>query len=212
MDTDCLETPHSLTESDMPGMHYPRSCRSVLALGVAEGLETTNLDQDSAIDKGWVVGFVDAEGCFSIHLQDRDRHEGACVHRRKGTGIGVSHAFAVVQGAKSAESLHELRRFFGVGDVYVNRRFDNHKEDMYRYNVTRREHLLGSVIPFFKQHPLLSPKRLDFEKFERCLRMMEAKRHLTSDGLIEIARIAETMNRCVPLRGLIESVQTRTQR
>jgi hypothetical protein len=44
------------------------------------------------------------------------------------TGYQVSHEFAVTQGAKSVGCLHELREFFGVGQVLVNQRTDNHTE------------------------------------------------------------------------------------
>jgi hypothetical protein len=44
------------------------------------------------------------------------------------------------------------------------------------------------------QHPLLTTKRHDFEAFAKCLRLIDAGAHLETAGLIEIARITETMN------------------
>ena len=69
--------------------------------------------------RGWVIGFVDGEGCFSIGLVRQPRPSG-----RRGymTGYQVSHDFVVTQSASSADCLQELREFFGVGQVYVNRR------------------------------------------------------------------------------------------
>jgi len=60
----------------------------------------------------------------------------------------VSHEFAVVQGARSINTLKALKSLFKVGAIYINRRHDNHKEDLYRYSVTRREDLLRVIIPF----------------------------------------------------------------
>jgi hypothetical protein len=151
--------------------------------------------QERLIDTGWVVGFVDGEGCFSIGLtRQPDRAN------RKGyrTGFQVSHDFVVTQGAKSVGVLHELQAFFGVGRVYLNSRHDNHREHLYRYSVCRRSDLLSVVIPFFRRHPLRSAKQRDFEGFARCVELMGDHRHTTVAGLIEIVQIMQTMNRQKP--------------
>jgi LAGLIDADG endonuclease len=101
----------------------------------------------------------------------------------------------VTQGARSIECLKELCEFFKVGQVLVNQRYDNHTENLYRYVVRRRTDLLETVIPFFQQYPLRSSKRDDFSKFAQVVNMVANGQHLTREGLIEIAQIAETMNR-----------------
>jgi LAGLIDADG endonuclease len=144
---------------------------------------------------GWITGFVDGEGCFSINfIRQPDRRA------RKGyrTGFQVGHEFAVTQGAKSVDSLHAFVEFFGIGDVYQNTRYDNHKEHLFRYCVRRRVDLVGTIIPFFTRYPLQTSKQGDFQKFAECLRRMETGVHLTMDGLIGIIAIAETMNHCKP--------------
>ena len=50
-------------------------------------------------------------------------------------------------------------------------------------------------MPFFKEHPLRTVKRQDFEWFALVLQMMEEGAHLTKAGLADIAFITETMNR-----------------
>ena len=99
------------------------------------------------------------------------------------------------QGASSVACLEELKRFFGVGYVYGNRRHDNHREHMHQYMVSDRWDLRETIVPFFEEHPLRSAKRADFEKFASVLDMMEAGAHLTREGLVRIAEITETMNR-----------------
>src|SRR5712691_6473041 len=88
--------------------------------------------QERLIKTGWVIGFVDGEGCFSIGLirqPDRGNRKGCK------TGFQVFHEFAVTQGAKSVSCLEELRAFFKVGQVTINRRKDNHKEPLHRFVV-----------------------------------------------------------------------------
>ena len=95
-------------------------------------------------------------------------------------GFQVSHDFVVTQNASSVESLYELREFFGVGQVYVNRRSDNHREHMHRYvRVHADSDLLGTIIPFFRQYPLRTAKRYDFEKFAYCVELMAGGRSST---------------------------------
>ena len=147
--------------------------------------------QERLIETGWVVGFVDGEGCFSINLV---RQAGSETRKGYKTGYQVGHSFAVVQGARSIETLHALRAFFGVGTLCVNRRRDSHKEDLYRYCVTRRDDLTRVIIPFFREHQLRTAKRLDFEKFAYCIELMAEGHHLTIEGLIEVIEVAQTMN------------------
>ena len=79
--------------------------------------------QERLIRLGWVIGFVDGEGCFSIGFVRQGGGPGRTGYR---TGYQVSHEFAVTQGAQSVACLHELAAFFGVGQVLGNKRYDNH--------------------------------------------------------------------------------------
>ncbi|HYS43101.1 MAG TPA: hypothetical protein VEM32_03885 [Geobacteraceae bacterium] len=73
------------------------------------------------------------------------------------------------------------------------------------YEVFRLDDLLRRIIPFFEANPLITAKAEDFRKFSVVVRMMERKLHLTVEGLTEIARITETMNRRKPSRFLESS-------
>jgi hypothetical protein len=90
--------------------------------------------------------------------------------------------------------LNDLKRFFGCGSVGVNRRFDDHREDMHRFFVKRLGDLESRIVPFFEEHPLRTAKSGEFKKFAEVIRMMRRREHLSRDGLARIAAIAETMN------------------
>jgi hypothetical protein len=125
-------------------------------------------------------------------------------------GFQVAHEFAVTQGKQSVSCLHDLREFFGVGQVLINKRYDNHREHLYRYVVLRRTDLLETIIPFFRRYPMRSSKQQNLEKFARCVEAIEAGRHLSVEGLVEIAQIAETMNRKKPRHELIRILRGHT--
>lgn len=163
--------------------------------------------QERLITTGWVIGFVDGEGCFSIGFVRQPNRAG---RRGYTTGYQVAHSFVVVQGARSVSCLDELKDFFGVGSVSINRRRDNHKKHLYRYTVSRRDDLNHVIVPFFRRHPLHSSKQSDFEKFADCLGIIASNRHLTTAGLIEIAEITQTMNHRKPRHELIRILRGHT--
>ena len=123
--------------------------------------------------RGWVIGFVDGEGCFSIGFVRQPDRPGRTGYR---TGYQVSHEFAVTQGVSSVESLRDLRAYFGVGQVVANKRYDNHREHLYRYVVRRRKDLLERIIPFFRQHPHANREAAELQPIRRVRRAHRGRR------------------------------------
>lgn len=123
---------------------------------------------------GWIVGFVDGEGCFSVSIFK---------NKTTKSGFQVMPEFVITQGQKSISSLEEIKNFFGCGAIYINRRYDNHIENIYRYCVRCLEDLNGKIIPFFKTNQLRTSKKEDFQVFCRAVEMMINRQHLTEEGL-----------------------------
>lgn len=153
-------------------------------------------NQQERLDAGWVVGFVDGEGCFHVGINKMPK---------KLLGWHVLPEFRVVQHERDEEALHRLRAFFGFGSVGVNRtdRHGTRKE----FRVRGLENLAG-LVGFFKRHPLQTPsKRRNFELFAEIIGLMQGGKHLTKDGLDRIAAIVSEMNRRPRIRYL-ESSET----
>jgi hypothetical protein len=131
------------------------------------------------LHSSWIVGFVDGEGCFHIGIS-RDPSM-AC-------GYQVLPEFTVTQQQRDLKVLHALKAFFGCGVVRVNH------GDRWCYRVRGQSHLRDRILPFFEKHPLLSSKRIDFQKFRRVVLMMEKSMHLHPEGLLEIQRIQRQMH------------------
>jgi LAGLIDADG endonuclease len=148
----------------------------------------------------WVVGFVDGEGCFSIGFVRQPCREG-----RKGyaTGFQVSHEFVVTQGERSLDVLHELRDFFGVGQVIATGGTTTTGSTCTDTSCGSATSFSRRWFRFSRSIRLRTSKRHNFEKFAECVEMISAGRHLTVDGLIQIASITETMNRKKPRQDLI---------
>jgi hypothetical protein len=155
----------------------------------SDNVTSAENQQERLLSAEWIVGFVDGEGCFSVPI-----------FRQRSTRIGwqVQPTFAVTQGESSGDVLEAMVKFFGCGAVFRNARKDNHKEDLLRYVVTSQDDLRSVIVPFFEQHPLRTSKRANFDKFVVVLHLMAQRRHLSVDGLMEVAAIVETMNRRKP--------------
>lgn len=148
---------------------------------------------------GWVVGFIDGEGCFSVSL-----------HRNPTTKLGwqIMPEFVATQGAKSIQALEKLQSFFGCGRIFVNRRHDNHNENLYRFCVRSFSDLKDKIIPFFRRYNLQTSKKKDFEIFSQIIDLMNKKKHLTKEGTNEIVNLASKMNTKKRKRLFQESSET----
>jgi len=148
---------------------------------------------------GWITGYVDGEGCFSVSL-----------FRNKTAKFGwqVFPEFVVTQGEKSKKSLEILRKFFKCGKIFANKRYDDHNENIYRYCVRSKKDLTEIIIPFFKENQLKTAKKEDFEIFARIVSRMNRREHSELEGMERIAKMIEKMNRKKP-SNFLESSETK---
>ena len=111
----------------------------------------------SALDPGWVVGFVDGEGCFSVSIHQNDLARPTRWLARPADVPGLPAR------RPSRRVLEELRAFFGCGNVRskgpseLSRRLRSAQ-----HHPARRER----IIPFFEEYEL-RVKRKDFEHVRR---------------------------------------------
>jgi hypothetical protein len=83
----------------------PRNVRQDVYHG--DNVTSAENQQERLIEfRGWVIGFVDGEGCFSIGFVRQPSRPGRSGYK---TGFQVAHEFAVTQGEQSISCLHELR-------------------------------------------------------------------------------------------------------
>ena len=143
-------------------------------------------NQQERLNPYWLVGFTDGEGCFSISIFK---------NKTLKSGYQVFPEFVLTQGAKSLETLEKVRDFFGCGRIYENKRYDNHRESLYRYCVRNKIDLVEKICPFFNKYTLQTAKRNDFELFKQGLEIIKKGEHLTESGFIRIQEIASEMNR-----------------
>ena len=152
---------------------------------------------------GWIVGFVDGEGSFSVSIFQSPKTK---------LGWQVFPEFVVTQEEKSLSSLKILQEFFGCGNIFISRADrnddnDNHNEPLHRYCVRSILDLQQKIIPFFKENSLKTAKKKEFRKFAEIMNLIEKKEHLTIKGMKKIAKMIEKMNRKKPSM-FLESSET----
>jgi len=142
--------------------------------------------QERQFLNGWIVGFTDGEGCFSVSVIKNSTTK---------SGFQIFPEFVITQGEKSLKSLNTIKDFFECGRIFVNRRKDNHRENLYRYCVRARKDLEEKIIPFFLKYNLSTNKINDFKIFSKVIKDMKNNSHLTASGYQKILKIISKMNR-----------------
>jgi len=153
---------------------------------MGKNVSSADNQQERLKTKGWIVGFTDGEGCFTLSII-----------RNSTTKLGwqVMPEFILTQGEKSISSLELVRDYFGCGRIFVNRRHDNHKENLYRYCVRRLSDLDQVIIPFFKKNRLKTHKADSFDIWSRAVKMMIIDRtHLNLEGIETLAKMSWKIN------------------
>lgn len=128
----------------------------------------------------WICGFVDGEGCFSVHINPSS----SCK-----CGFQVIPEFVVVQHERDINILEGLKNFFNCGVVRRNH------GDRQCYRVRSIVHLTEKIIPFFDRNPLKTKKAYDFMVFKEICTLMVKKEHLNLYGVEKIRDKMQQMNR-----------------
>lgn len=128
----------------------------------------------------YLLGFADAEGCFSISLK-----------KEKTTRFGwaLDPLFQITQHKKSREILETFKKELRCGRIIEK----PGQKDLSLYLVDNRRQLVEKIIPFFEKYkPIV--KYADFEKFREIIAGLENKMHRERDSFIELIRKCYKMN------------------
>ena len=125
-------------------------------------------NQQERLNPWWIVGFTDGEGCFSVSRFKKQTCK---------SGYQILYEFVITQGEESKKALEAIKSYFGCGNIYINRRHDNHNHNLLRYCVRRQNDLKKRIIPFFRKYHLQTKKQLQFELF--CKKIKEAESSTT---------------------------------
>lgn len=131
------------------------------------------------INAWFITGFTDAEGCFSIRVRKTTK-----------THIGwhIEAVFSINLHLRDLSLLKEIQSYFGgIG------RISEGKKNC-AYFVSSIKDLTTVIIPHFAKYPLITQKQGDFLLFKSVVYMVNAKEHLTMEGLQKIVSCKASIN------------------
>jgi hypothetical protein len=128
----------------------------------------------------YISGYVDGEGCFTVSIAP---------WAKLVAGWEVRPSLSVSQNGDRAEVLQLIQAHLGCGSIRPDR-----SDKTLKWETRRLEDILGRVIPHFERYPLLSGKRVDFERFAAVCQLMAAGEHRRKAGLIRIVELVAGMN------------------
>ena len=141
---------------------------------------------NSESGKYWLGGFVEGEGtvCASIKLDSNPK-----LKRPK---IRVDLEFLVTQ---HYNGVHILNAFLILFDGNGHVRKKSGSDVCWDYRLKGLDNLWTYVVPFYQTYVLpFSGKRTEFNVFYQILLLQRDKAHLTKEGLIQIVKLAYTLN------------------
>ena len=147
-------------------------------------------------DPFWVAGFTSGDGSFHLNIKKSD------------TSHRVSLRFSINLNIRDAEVLKGLVTYCAARlETNLGRKaavkvmHNQENQHVSKFNdtvtlaITKTSELIEVIIPFFEKYPVQGLKSLDFSDFKKVAMMIDAKEHLTIEGLNRILEIKLNMNK-----------------
>ena len=130
-----------------------------------------------------MAGFSTGESNFFIAVQKS----------KTKSGLATSLRFSIAQHSRDQLLLESFINFFDCGylSVYKNR-------SLCEFIVTKIDHIVNKIIPFFEKHPILGSKHLNFLDFKSAALIIKNKEHLNQDG-VGLKKVLQLKNRITSL-------------
>lgn len=131
------------------------------------------------LNPGWITGFVDGEGCFTINVHEDNRQK---------TGWQVQLRFAVGLHEKDRVLLEKIKEYWGADNITKLGSQSIHLRISSRKGIAK-------IINHLDKFQLVTQKQADYILWRTVFYLMENNEHLTVDGLNKIAGLKEQHNR-----------------
>ena len=126
----------------------------------SQRLESSNIPLTNNLKPEWMAGFCTGESNFFITVQKS----------KTKSGLATSLRFSISQHSIDLFLLKSFVDFFNCGYVanYKNRL-------ICEFIVTKIDHVIEHIIPFFEEHPILGSKYLNYLDFNSAAKIIKIK-------------------------------------
>ncbi len=126
----------------------------------------------------WMLGFIESNGCFSIIIKKN----------KNSIGYQTQADFSIKLPYYEESMLRQIQAFLGgIGHIYRTK-----NEVMLK--ATKLEDVKKIADFLGPMNFISAKKRQEFENWERCIKMIEAGRHLQKEGFLEIALLRDIIH------------------
>ena len=122
-------------------------------------------------DPQWLAGFASGEGSFQVKIQK------SATHKLKEK---VTVEFNISQHSRDKNLINYFKNYLDCGNINISKT----RPSAVYFSITKLDDILYKIIPFFKKHPIVGVKALDFEDFCKVAEMMRDNKHLSQEGLV----------------------------
>ena len=129
------------------------------------------------ITGGWLSGFTQADGSFTIAFDKRE----------SGLGLRPKPIFVLTQDISEMDLLKKIQFDLKIGYITTNK-------NNVSFYVTNLSHISKVLFPIFDKHPLKYGKLSSYFLFNKIVKMILKKQHLKLEGLIAIIEDSFSLN------------------
>jgi LAGLIDADG endonuclease len=161
--------------------HFPKGLSKLLKSSFPNYISITKPDYSPNLIKmniHWIAGFINANGGFFLPISKSETHK---------LGEACKPCIQITQHEISIKVLKQIKIFLGYGQLY--NRLDKTTE--YRISSIKN---INAFISKFNEGQLLGAKALDYSDFCKGINIINSKKHLSKDGIIELKNISLGMN------------------
>lgn len=129
----------------------------------------------------FLAGVFEGEGSLCISIKS---------HPTTQSGFYVDPEFFVYQHRNRRVLLEQFRDFFQTGAIHPK----PGNTDVLVFAITSRRSISEKVVPFLKRYMEFSARKADIARYIRAIDMFERGLHRTQEGLVEVVKLAYSMN------------------
>jgi cell division protein ZapA (FtsZ GTPase activity inhibitor) len=134
------------------------------------------VDNNINLDNGWLAGFTDSEGCFTVSV----------IKNKKYNNTQVTVRYILSQ--KDEVNLLKKIAFLLNGKIHFIKSYNG-------YNMVVNLTKLEAVLTYLKKYKLKTKKLISYKNWLKVYNLVITKQHLTNSGLEKINILKEKINK-----------------
>lgn len=168
----------------IPSNLFNKNLFSTISLSKEVLAPVFDMARGREINPWFLTGFSDAEGCFSIKIQQNAKLK---------TKWRVRPVFSITLHNKDLALLKSIQNNLGVGNISKS------GEKAVTFAVDSLKEV-PVIINHFDKYPLVTQKLSDYLIFKQCFEIIKQGNHLTEIGLLEIIGLKSNLNLGLPVK------------